>query len=138
MTRLLILIAFAFVIASATLGWMLREYLPGATLADIFFGMTPVLKLLALAILVLAGVGAVGGLMRNVERVHKVTILTVALGALGAAYGELNTQLGTLDSNPVTFATMAPGRIDSLAILALGLFGALLGLGILQLRRGPV
>jgi len=134
MTRFLILIAFAFLMATASLGWMLGAYLPGATLPSIFFGLTPILKLIAIAIVILAGVGAFGGLSRNVRRVREAAILTVALGALGAAYGELNTHLGMLIDNVVTFATMAPGGIDSLAILSLGLFGAVLGLGLLQLK----
>jgi hypothetical protein len=135
MTRLLILIAIAFTIVSATLGWMLRAYLPGATLADVFFGLTPVLKLLAILIVVMMGVGAFGGLKRDVTPIHSATIITVALGVLGAAYGELNTHFGRLYDSEITFATLAPGRVERLAILALGLFGAVLGLGVLQLGR---
>ena len=136
MTRFLILIVIAFVLVSATLGWMLQAHLPGATVADIFLGLTPGLKLLAVLIVVLTGVGVVGGLRRDVVRVRIAAIMTVAIGVMGAAYGELNTHLGMIIDGPINFATMASGRIESLAILVLGLFGAFLGLGALQLRGG--
>jgi hypothetical protein len=136
MTRLLIPIAIAFVIASAAIGWMLQTYLPGVMPTDIFVWMTTVLRLLALLIVVTAGVGALGGLKGDVVRVRTATIITVALGVLGAGYGELNTHFGVLYDSEITFATMAPGRLASLAILALGLFGALPGLGLLQFKRG--
>jgi hypothetical protein len=136
MTRLLILITIAFVIVSAAIGWMWRTYLPGAPLTYVFFEMTPVLTLIEVAIVVLTAVGALGGFRRDVTRVRSLTIATVALGVLGAGYGELNTHFGMLIDNEITFATLAPMRIESLAILALGLFGTLPGLGILQLRRG--
>ncbi|NBW07906.1 MAG: hypothetical protein EBR82_07760 [Caulobacteraceae bacterium] len=135
MTRLLILIAIAFVIVSAVIGWLWRTYVPGAPLTAFFFGMTPVLTVLEVAIVVMTGVGVVGGLKRDVARVRKATIITVALGVLGAGYGELNTHFGVLYDSEITFATMAPLRIESLAMLALGLFGALPGLGLLRLRR---
>ena len=138
MSRLLILIIIALFMVSAALGWMLQTFLPGAPLAYVFVGLTPVLKLMAVLVVVVTGVGAFGALKRDRVRVRTATFVTVALGVLGAGYGELNTQLGTLSSNPVTFATMTPGRIESSAMLALGLLGALLGLGILQLRRGRV
>ena len=136
MTRLLIIIAVAFLVVSVAIGWMLRAYLPDAPLTYPFFYMTPVLKLLALLIVVMTGVGAVDGLKRDPTRVRTAMIVTVALGALGAGYGELNTHFGVLYHGPVNFEAMAPGRVESLAILALGLFGAALSLGILQLRGG--
>ena len=115
---------------------MWRTYLPGAPLTYFFFEMTPVLTVLEVGIVVLTGVGAFGGFRRDVRRVRTATIATVALGVLGAVYGEFNTHLGTLYDSEITFATMAPGRLESLAILALGLFGALPGPGLLQIRRG--
>ena len=136
MTRLLVIIAVAFLVVSVAIGWMLRAYLPDAPLTYPFFYMTPVLKLLALLIVVMTGVGAFGGLKRDVKRVRTAVIINVALGALGTGYGELNTHFGVLYDSEVTFATMAPGRLHSLAIMALGLFGALVALGVLQLRGG--
>jgi hypothetical protein len=137
-TRLLIFIAVAFVIVSAVFGWLWRTYVPGAPLMYIFFEMTPVMMVLEVAIVALGGVGALGGFRRDVRRVRTVTIVTVALGVLGAVYGELNTHFGTLIDNEITFATLAPMRLHSLAILALGLFGALPGLILLRLRRGAL
>ena len=136
MTRLLILIAIAFLMTLAAIYWMPRTYLPGAPLTYLFSGLTPVLKLLAVFIVAAAGVVAFGGITGDVLLVRTFTIVTVALGVLGAAYGEFNTHFGVLYDSEIAFATMAPGRIESLAILALSLFGALPGLGILQLRRG--
>ena len=136
MTRLLILLAVAFLAVSATLGWMWQAYISGATLADIYLGLTPSLKLFALAILALTGIGGVAGLKGKAARVREASILTVIFGALGAAYGELNTHFGWLIDNEINFTTLAPGRIESLAILALALFGAALSLGILHLRGG--
>ena len=98
------------------------------------FWVSPVPQLLAVSIVVLSGVGAVAGLKRNAGRVRMAAITAVAVGMLGAVYQELNTQFGTLYDSEITYATMAPGRLASLAILALGLFGAVLGLSILQLK----
>jgi hypothetical protein len=143
MTRLLIIFAVALVMTSAAIGWMLRAYQLDATIVDIFvFWVSPVPQLLAVAIMVLSGVGAVAGLKRNAGRVRMAAITAVAVGMLGAAYQgmlgaayqELNTHFGTLYDSEITYATMAPRRLASLAILALGLFGAILGLSILQLR----
>ncbi len=136
MTRLLILIATAFVIVSAAIGWLWRTFLPGAPLTAFFLEMTPVLTVLEVAIVVLTALGAIGGLKRDIARVRTVTIATVALGLLGAVYGEFNTHFGWIYDSEITFATLIPGRLESLAILALGLLGALPGLGILQLRGG--
>ena len=136
MTRLLVIIAVAFVLVSAVFGWMLRTYLPGATVTDILFEMTLSLDLLALLILLTMVFGAVGGFKRDIASVHVATILTVAFGVLGAVAGEYNTHFGVLFDNVVTFATLAPLRLESLAMLALGLFGALPGLSILHLQGG--
>ena len=135
MTRLLIIFAVPLVMTCAAIGWMLRAYQLDATIADIFvFWVSPVPQFLSVAIVVLSGVGAFAGLKRNAGRVRMAAITAVAVGLLGAAYQELNTHFGTLYDSEITYATMAPGRLASLAMLALGLFGAVLGLGILQLR----
>ena len=137
MTRLLILLAVAFVMTSAAIGWMLRAYQLDATIVDIFvFWVSPVPQLMVAGIVVLSGIGAVAGLKRNASRVRMAAISAVAVGMLGAAYQELNTHFGTLYDSEITFATMAPGRLASLAILALGLFGAALSLAILKLKGG--
>ena len=136
MTRILVIIAVAFVMVSAAFGWMLQTYLPDAPLTYPFFYMNPLLKLLALLVVVVTGLGVFGGLKRNPANVRTAVIVSAALGALGAGFGELNTHFGWLYHGPVTFAAMAPGRLQSLAILALGLLGTLPGLAILQLRRG--
>lgn len=135
MTRLLIIFAVALVMTSASIGWMLRTYQLDATIVDIFvFWVSPGPQFLAVAIMVLSGGGAVAGLKRNAGRVRLAAITAVAVGMLGAAYQELNTHFGTLYDSEITYATMAPRRLASMAILALGLSGAVLGLSILQLR----
>lgn len=136
MTRLLIVIAIALLMVSVALGWMMRVYLPGVTLAEIFLVMSLVPRLVAGAILVTMVVGAVGGFRRNVLCVQFVAIIAVLLGVLGAVHGELTTHFGTLIDNVINFTTLAPMRIESLAILVLGLFGALPGLGIHHVRGG--
>lgn len=136
MTRALIVIGIAFLVVSVALGWMMRAYLPGVTLAEILFYTSPVPRLVVVAILLTMVVGAIGGFRRNVLCVHFVAIIAVLLGILGAVHGELNTHFGVLIDNVVNFTTLAPMRIETLAILALGLFGALPGLGILHLRGG--
>lgn len=136
MTRLLILIAVAFVVVAVAIAWMQRTYLPGAPLTYIFFEQTFVLKVLAIVVVVLMGVGTLGGIKRDVTCVRKAAILSVALGVLGAVYGEYNTHFGWLIDNVITFATLAPMRLESLGILALGLFSALPGLVILHLKGG--
>lgn len=136
MTRLLIVIATALLMVSVALGWMMRVYLPGVTLAEIFLAMSLVPRLVAGAILVTTVVGAVGGFRRNVLCVQFVAIIAVLLGVLGAVHGELTTHFGTLINNVVNFETLASWRIETLAVLALGLFGALPGLGILHLGGG--
>jgi hypothetical protein len=136
MSRLLILLTAAFLIASAAIGSLWATYQFRMTLLDIFFYMTPVLKLLALLIVIMTGVGAANALKQDPARVRTSTIVTVAFGALGAGYGELNTHFGVLYDSEVNFEAMAPGRIESLAILALGLLGAILPLAILHVRSG--
>ena len=136
MTRLLILFSIPFVVVSAIIAWMLRAYQLSASLVDIYVGLALSLKVFAFAILGLTVVGAVAGLKGNVSRVREAAILTVIFGVLGAAYGELNTHFGVLIDNVITFATLAPLRIESLAILALALLGATLSLGVLHLRGG--
>ncbi len=134
MTRLLILIAVAFVVVSVTIGWMWQAYVPRAPLSYIFLGLTPVLKFFAIAIAILTGDGLIGCARRDEVRVRRASVVTMAVGGVGAIYGEANTHFGVLYHGEIDFAAMAPGRIDSLAILALGLFGAVLVLGILRLR----
>lgn len=134
MNRLLILLALALVVVSGTLLWMWQTYIPGAALWDIYFGLTPSLMMLAVAILLLMGVGVDAGLKRNAKRVNQAAILAVTLGVCGAILGELNTHFGTLIDNVINFTTLAPMRVESLAILALGLFGAVVGLGASHLK----
>lgn len=134
MTRLLILIAVAFVVVSGAIGWMWQAYTPGAPLSYVFLGLTPVLKFFVIAIAILTGDGLIGCMRRDEVRVRRASIVTMAVGGVGAIYGEANTHFGVLYHGEIDFAAMAPGRIDSLAILALGLFGAVLVLGILRLR----
>lgn len=136
MTKGLILIAVAFGLTATTLGWMLRTYLPGATLGEVFVSMTLVLKLLAVIIVVATGVGVVGGLRRNAVRVRMGAVVSILCGLLGAIHGELNIHFGMLIDNVVNFETLAPARVESLAILALGLLGGLLALGSQRLGNG--
>ena len=115
---------------------MWQTYIPGAAFWDIYFGLTPVLQLLAVAIIVATGLGVAAGLKRNVRRVHQAAIQAVALGVFGAIYGELNTHFGTLIDNVINFTTLAPMRVESLAILALGILGAVMGRGASRLKGG--
>lgn len=136
MNRLLILLSIALSLIASALVWMWQTYIPRAALWDIYFEMTPTHQLLAVAILLLMAVGVAAGLKRNVKRVHQAAVMAVALGVFGAVLGELNAHFGTLINNVVTFATLAPMRVESLAILALGILGAVMGLGASRLKGG--
>jgi hypothetical protein len=136
MSRVLILLSVALVMVAGTMAWMWQTYIPGAALWDIYFEMMPTHQLLAVVIVLLTGVGVAAGLKRNVKRVNQAAMLAVALGAFGAILGELNAHFGTLINNFINFTTLAPMRVESLAMLALGLFGAVVGLGASHLKGG--
>lgn len=57
-------------------------------------------------------------------------------GVLGAAYGAARARNGLINMNPpIPFSIYAPNYAEALLVLLIGLTGALLGLGLLSLRR---
>ena len=136
MPNILTLLAIATVGIFAAVVWLLQIDSPGAPPWVLFGWMSPEMKLLAFAIVILTFAGARAGLARNLDRVRKSAILALALGVLGVVIGELHTHFGWLIDNVITFETLAPMRATSLTMLLLGLFAALTTVGLFQLSGG--
>ena len=149
----LMIAALAAVVAGTACGLILSVYAPGVGPLMLFFGITPVLKVIVIFIgLMLPGMVVVGlaGLAwpRRQEAgpgpaevlLWLSASLCVAFGVLAGLYGEMNTQLGIKAVGPVSFAVTAPSRAESLLALTVGLSGAALALafsvGIVTRRLG--
>lgn len=130
---LLIGVAVALALILVALRWMVATYLPGMPLVGIFTLSSPTLQLFALAIVILSCLSAFGALTGDGAMARSAVILILVFTILGAVYGELDTHFGWIIDNEINFATMAPGRVETLKILALGLLGSLPGL-MLRLR----
>lgn len=125
----------AFVLAMAVNIWLWVAFLPGVPLLAFLLEMSVVLKLVAFMVVSLIMVGLIGGLMGEVALCRVVAGLAVALALVGAAYGEMNVQIVVRQIGPVDFAIAALSRAESFGLIALGLFVAVLSLGLSHLRR---
>lgn len=131
--NLLIAAGIAWVLALSGLVWMMNAA-----------GMSPAylpdnLEFVSLACAVLAGLagalGIVGGLIGS-----RVTALAGAGGAvgwglLGALYVEMIVQQVLASVGPTRLAVVAVSHAEALTVLLIGLTGAVVSLGLLQLRR---
>lgn len=138
MLKTLILLAAGNLAVSAIIAALVILFAPWMSPLALYDMMSPIMLLLAGALVTLAIVGGRAGLAGNHVRVRKAATLAVAVCVLGAVYGELNTHFGWLIDNVINFETLAPMRIASLSMLLLGLLAAMVAVGLFQFRsRGP-
>jgi hypothetical protein len=144
---LLILTAVAFAASAGSCAWLLGRYMPGYSVAQMFMSADPVAKLVMMSIqLLLFGVlvfGVIGLLARSTAGAMGLLLklaatLSATLGFLVALYGWMNIQNAIRHVGPVSFEVVAPSYAETLLALSVGLFGALVALGLHVLigRRG--
>jgi hypothetical protein len=137
----------AFVASAGTCAWLLGRYMPGYSVAQMFMSADPVAKLVMMSIqLLLFGVlvfGVIGLLARSTAGAMGLLLklaatLSATLGFLVALYGWMNIQNAIRHVGPVSFEVVAPSYAETLLALSVGLFGALVALGLHVLigRRG--
>ena len=144
---LLIVTAVAFAASAGSYAWLLGRYMPGYSVAQMFMSADPVAKLVMMSIqLLLFGVlvfGVIGLLARSTAGAMGLLLklaatLSATLGFLVALYGWMNIQNAIRHVGPVSFEVVAPSYAETLLALSVGLFGALVALGLHVLigRRG--
>ena len=144
---LLIAAAVAFAASAGTCAWLMSRYMPGYSAAQMFMYADPVAKLVMMFILqLLFGAlvfGVTGLLARRTAGAMGLLLklaatLSVTLGLLVALYGWMNIQNAIRHVGPVSFEVVAPSYAETLLALSVGLFGALVALGLRALigRRG--
>ena len=144
---LLIVTAVAFAASAGSCAWLLGRYMPGYSVAQMFMSADPVAKLVMMSIqLLLFGVlvfGVIGLLARSTAGAMGLLLklaatLSATLGFLVALYGWMNIQNAIRHVGPVSFEVVAPSYAETLLAVSVGLFGALVALGLHVLigRRG--
>lgn len=144
---LLIVTAVAFAASAGTCAWLMSRYMPGYSAAQMIMDADPVAKLVMMFILqLLFGAlvfGVIGLLARRTAGAMRLLLklaatLSAALGLLVALYGWMNIQNAIRHVGPVSFEVVAPSCAETLLALSVGLFGALVPLGLHMLigRRG--
>jgi hypothetical protein len=144
---LLIVTAVAFAASAGTCASLLGRYMPGYSVAQMFMSADPVAKLVMMSIqLLLFGVlvfGVIGLLARSTAGAMGLLLklaatLSATFGFLVALYGWMNIQNAIRHVGPVSFEVVAPSYAETLLALSVGLFGALVALGLHVLigRRG--
>ncbi|WP_421730396.1 hypothetical protein [Brevundimonas sp.] len=115
--------------------WLFATFMSGVSPLAVLLEMSVVMKMAAVVVLLLAMTGVIGGLLREAALAGIVSLLAVAIGLLGAAYGEMNVQAALQAVGPVDFGVTAPDRAQSISLVALGLFVAVMSLGLSRARR---
>jgi len=133
---LLAVVAAAFAVSTGACIWLVQTYASGMTPIMIFMDSGVIAKLCMLIIQLTLFLALIGGLIPVRMLAHLSAGAAVTFGLLGALYGEMMTQAALRAVGPVSFAVTAPGRADSLFCLSMGLFVALVALGLLRLRGG--
>ena len=136
---LLILAAVAFAASAGTCAWLMSRYTPGYSAAQMFMDADPVAKLVILFVQTLTfGVvvfGVIGLFARSAAGAMRLLLalaagLSAALGLLAGLYGWMNIQTAIRNVGPVRFEVAAPSYAETLLALSVGLFGALVALGL--------
>lgn len=146
-SALLIVAAVAFAASAGTCAWLMSRYTPGYSAAQMFMDADPVAKLVILFVQMLTFgalvFGVIGLLARSAAGAMRVLLklaatLSAAFGLLVALYGWMNIQNAIRHVGPVSFEVVAPSYAETLLALSVGLFGALVALGLHVLigRRG--
>ncbi len=131
---LLAVVTVAFAVSAGACFWLIQTFAPGMGSIGMLLDADIVVKLSMFTIILAAAPALIGGLIGMRPRVYVAGGAAVVLGLLGALYGEMNTQAALRAVGPVSFAVTAPSRAESLFCLSLGLFVALMALGLLKLR----
>ena len=138
-SALLIVAAVAFAASAGTCAWLMSRYTPGYSAAQMFMDADPVAKLVILFVQMLTVgalvFGVIGLLARSAAGAMRVLLklaatLSAALGLLVALYGWMNIQNAIRHVGPVSFEVVAPSYAETLLALSVGLFGALVALGL--------
>ncbi len=138
-SALLIVAAVAFAASAGTCAWLMSRYTPGYSAAQMFMDADPVAKLVILFVQMLTFgalvFGVIGLLARSAAGAMRVLLklaatLSAALGILVAVYGWMNIQNAIRHVGPVSFEVVAPSYAETLLALSVGLFGALVALGL--------
>ena len=138
-SALLIVAAVAFAASAGTCAWLMSRYTPGYSAAQMFMDADPVAKLVILFVQMLTFgalvFGVIGLLARSAAGAMRVLLklaatLSAALGLLVALYGWMNIQNAIRHVGPVSFEVVAPSYAETLLALSVGLFGALVALGL--------
>lgn len=144
---LLIVTAVAFAASAGSCAWLMSRYMPAYSVAQMFMSADPVAKLVMMFILLLLFgalvFGVIGLLARSTAGAMGLLLklaatLSATLGLLVALYGWMNIQNAIRHVGPVSFEVVAPSYAETLLALSVGLFGALVALGLHVLigRRG--
>ena len=138
-SALLIVAAVAFAASAGTCAWLMSRYTPGYSAAQMFMDADPVAKLVILFVQMLTFgalvFGVIGLLARSAAGAMRVLLklaatLSAAFGLLVALYGWMNIQNAIRHVGPVSFEVVAPSYAETLLALSVGLFGALVALGL--------
>lgn len=134
-TLLAVLIA-AFVASTGAGLWLIQTYAAGLTP----WGMIPssdIMTKLCMLIILLAFLPSLIGVLTGSRSLTYVGAgVAVGFGVLGALYCEIMTQTALRGiEGPINFAVTAPSRAESLFCLSLGLFVAIVALGLMKLRK---
>ena len=136
---LLVLTTVAFAASAGTCAWLISRYTPGYSAAQMFLDGDPVAKLVILFVQTLTfGVlvfGVIGLLARGAAGAMRLLLalaaaLSAALGVLAALYGWMNIQTAIRNTGVTSLEVVAPSYAETLLALSVGLFGALVALGL--------
>ncbi|TPW06416.1 MAG: hypothetical protein FD125_268 [bacterium] len=136
---LLILTAAAFAASAGTCAWLINGFAPGYSPAQMFLDADPVAKVVILFVQTLTfGVlvfGVIGLFARGAAGAMRLLLalaaaLSTALGLLAGLYGWMNIQMATRNTGVTSLEVVAPSWAETLLALSVGLFGALVALGL--------
>lgn len=133
--RLLIVSGALLAMAALTLTWLFLAYLPGMTPLDLFLEGSVILKLVQMAVVLVALLAIIGGATGTRLLALLGSGLAVGLGLVGLAYSEMVIQQAMAAVGPVGFAVTAPSHAEGLLCLVMGLAISTIALGLLKLRR---
>ncbi|GAA0647106.1 hypothetical protein [Brevundimonas lenta] len=127
----------AFAVAAGTCAWLLRQYMPGTEPQGLYMDADILLKLvmmlIVLLLLAILGLGLAGVFSPADRFAVPLSILagaSAALGLLGAGYGWLMVQQVVARIGEVAFDIVAHSYAEAALVASMGLFGAVVALGL--------
>lgn len=124
----------AFVVSTGFGLWLIQTYAPGMNPLSVLVETNPMTGLFMVGALVAAIPAMIGSLSGARSMAYIGAGTAVALCALSALYNELVIQAAVRMTNTTNFAATAPSHVESLFCLSLGLFIAIVALGLMKLR----